>query len=257
MKGVQMNIVVAVKVVPDDQDIQVTAAGELDTSKAPQAISAYDLNAIEAAAQLAAAVGDSTVSVVTVGGSRIDDSKLKKNILARGADSLCMVADDAAADLDAHATAACIAAKIQANGGCDVVICGDGSADNYAQQVDVQLAAALGVPSVNGVVKIESNGATITAERKLEDVIEVVEVPTPCVLAVSPEVALPRIPGMKDILKAGKKPMDVGAASDLAAAAISTVEVKAPEVADRKCDVKKADEDGAIEAFAAAIKAAL
>ena len=26
-KGVQMNIVVAVKVVPDDQDIQVTAAG--------------------------------------------------------------------------------------------------------------------------------------------------------------------------------------------------------------------------------------
>ena len=77
-----MNIVVAVKVVPDDQDIQVTAAGELDMSKAHQAISAYDLNAIEAAAQLAAAAGDSTVSVVTVGGSAIDDSKLKKNILA-------------------------------------------------------------------------------------------------------------------------------------------------------------------------------
>ena len=132
-----MNIVVAVKVVPDDQDIQVTAAGELDMSKAHQAISAYDLNAIEAAAQLAAAAGDSTVSVVTVGGSAIDDSKLKKNILARGADQLFMVADDAAADLDAHATAAALAEKIQAIGACDVVICGDGSADNYAQQVDV------------------------------------------------------------------------------------------------------------------------
>ena len=250
-----MNIVVAVKVVPDDQDIQVTASGELDMSKAPKVVSAYDLNAIEAAAQLAAAVGDSTVSAVAVGGASIDDSKLKKNILARGVDQLFMVADDAAADLDAHATAACLASQIQACG-YDVVICGDGSADNYAQQVDVQLAAALGVPSVNGVVKIEANGATITAERKLEDVVEVVEVPVPCVLAVSPDVALPRIPGMKDILKAGKKPMNVTAASDVAAAAVTTVEVKAPEAAERKLVVNEAS-DEAIAEFAAALKAAL
>jgi len=167
------------------------------------------------------------------------------------------VADDAAADLDAHATAVALAEKIQGIGGFDVVFCGDGSADNYAQQVDVQLGAVLGVPSVNGVVKVEANGAAITTERKLEDVIEVVEVPTPCVLAVSPEVALPRIPGMKDILKAGKKPMDIGAAGDLAAASVKTVEVKAPEAAERKLDVKDAADDGAIEAFAAAIKAAL
>jgi len=252
-----MNIVVAVKVVPDDQDIQITASGELDTSRAPQAISTYDLNAIEAAAQLAEAVGDSTVSVVTVGGAAIDDSKLKKNILARGTDQLFMVADDAAADLDAHATAAALAAKIQSIGSVDVVLCGDGSADNYAQQVDVQLAAALGVPSVNGVMKVEANGDVITAERKLEDVVEVVEVPTPCVIAVSPDVALPRIPGMKDILKAGKKPMDIAAAGDIAAASVNTVEVKAPEAVERKLDVKDAADDGAIEAFAAALKAAL
>ena len=252
-----MNIVVAVKVVPDDQDIQVSAAGELDCSKAPQAISTYDLNAIEAAAQLAEAVGDSTVSVVTVGRAAIDDSKLKKNILARGVDHLYMVADDAAGDLDAHATAACLADQIKAIGDFDVVLCGDGSADNYAQQVDVQLAYALGVPSVNGVVKMEAAAGAVTAERRLEDVVETVEVPLPCVIAVSPDVALPRIPGMKDILKAGKKPMDVTTAGELAPAAVKVVEVKAPEAAERKLDVKDAADDGAIEAFAAAIKAAL
>ena len=251
-----MNIVVAVKVVPDDQDIQVTGAGDLDMSKAHQTISTYDLNAIEAAAQLAAAAGDSTVRAIAVGGAAIDDSKLKKNIMARGVDELYMVADDAAADLDAHATAALLAAQIQALDGCDVVVCGDGSADNYAQQVDVQLAYALGVPSVNGVVKVEANGATIVAERKLEDVVETVELPCPCVLAVSPDVAIPRIPGMKDILKAGKKPMNVAAAGEIADAAVKTVEVKAPEDVARKLDVKKADDD-AIAAFAAAIKAAL
>ena len=50
-----MNIVVCCKVVPDDQDIQVAADGTLDYSKAKPIVSAYDLNAIEAAAQLAAA----------------------------------------------------------------------------------------------------------------------------------------------------------------------------------------------------------
>ena len=48
-----MNIVVCCKVVPDDQDIQVAADGTLDYSKAKPIVSAYDLNAIEAAAQLA------------------------------------------------------------------------------------------------------------------------------------------------------------------------------------------------------------
>ena len=51
--------------------------------------------------------------------------------------------------------------------------------------------------------------------------------------------------------------MDIAAAADIAAASVETVEVKAPEAAERKLDVKDAAEDGAIEAFAAAIKAAL
>ena len=54
-KGADVKIAVAFKVVPDDQDIQVSADGTLDYSKAKNTVSAYDLNAIEAAAQLAAA----------------------------------------------------------------------------------------------------------------------------------------------------------------------------------------------------------
>ena len=42
-----MNIVAAFKVVPDDQDIQVSADRTLDYSKAKNTVSAYDLNAIE------------------------------------------------------------------------------------------------------------------------------------------------------------------------------------------------------------------
>ena len=69
-----MKIAVTVKVLPDDQDIVATADGKLDFSRAKNVISTYDLNAIEAAAQLAEAQGAELVAV-SVGPARIDDTK--------------------------------------------------------------------------------------------------------------------------------------------------------------------------------------
>ena len=249
-----MNIVVCCKVVPDDQDIQVAADGTLDYSKAKPIVSAYDLNAIEAAAQLA---DGGRVVAVTAGPADIDDSKLKKNILARGVDELYMTADDACKGLDAHAAAAALADLVAKAGEYDLILCGDGSADDYAQQVDVQLAARLGLPSVNGATKIEAGSGSVTVERTLEDVVEVVEAPLPCVVSVAPDIALPRIPGMKDILAAGKKPSSVNAASDVEAAVVDVVETKAPQQAERKMEMLDASVDGDLEKFAAALKAAM
>ena len=252
-----MNIVVCCKVVPDDQDIQVAADGTLDYSKAKPIVSAYDLNAIEAAAQLAAANEGSNVVAVTVGGADIDDSKLKKNVLARGVDELYMTADDACKGLDARATAVALAELVSKVGDFDVVLCGDGSADDYAQQVDVQLAAKLGLPVVTAATKITAKDGALEVERTLEDVVEVVEVPLPAVVSVAPDIALPRIPGMKDILAAGKKPSSVNAASDVEAAVVDVVETKAPQQAERKMEMLDASVDGDLEKFAAALKAAL
>ena len=249
-----MNIVVCCKVVPDDQDIQVAADGTLDYSKAKPIVSAYDLNAIEAAAQLA---DGGRVVAVTAGPADIDDSKLKKNVLARGVDELYMTADDACKGLDARATAVALAELVSKVGDFDVVLCGDGSADNYAQQVDVQLAAKLGLPVVTAATKITAKDGALEVERTLEDVVEVVEVPLPAVVSVAPDIALPRIPGMKDILAAGKKPSSVNAASDVAAAVVDVVETKAPQQAERKMEMLDASVDGDLEKFAAALKAAL
>ena len=127
----------------------------------------------------------------------------------------------------------------------DLVVCGDGSADNYAQQVDVQLACKLGWPVVNAATKVTCKGDVLEVERTLEDAVEVVEVALPAVVSVTPDAAEPRIPGMKDIL------------ADVVAAAIEVVDCKAPEQADRKLEVFDASEDGAIDNFVAAIKAAL
>lgn len=252
-----MNIIAAFKVVYDDQDIQVASDGTLDYSKAHRVVSAYDLNALEAAAQLGASVEGSHVLGITVGDAGIDESKLKKNVLARGIDELYMVADDACADMDASKTAAVLADMLGGMDAWDIIICGDGSADDYAQQVDVQLAAHLGVPSVNGVTKLEAGEGSVVVERTLEDVVETVEVPLPAVISVAPDVALPRIPGMKDILAAGKKPMNVSDTTSVVPSTLDTLWCRAPKQADRKLDVMEASADGALEKFAHALKAAL
>lgn len=251
-----MRIVAAFKVVPDDQDIQVSADGTLDYSRAKGIVSTYDLNALEAAARLAAENEGSTVVAMSVGPAAINDSKTKKNVLARGMEELYLAADDAYTDMDARATAEALASLVAQTQGFDVIVCGGGSADVYAQQVDVQLAAKLGVPVVNGVTKIAAQGSSLLVERTLEDVVETVEVSLPCIVSVSPDIAIPRIPGMKDILAAGKKPMQVQGADAQIEASIQTVSCLAPKQADRKREIWDASADGAVGQFADALRAA-
>ena len=106
-----MNVVACVKVVPDDQDISVSSDYTLDFTRARPSISTYDLNAVEEGVRLVEENGGS-LKVLTVGDSSIDDSKLKKNILSRGADDLLMVADDVMKDMDAHQTACALKAAL-------------------------------------------------------------------------------------------------------------------------------------------------
>lgn len=252
-----MNIVVPIKVLADDQDIVVAADRSLDDSKAHRIVSTYDLNAIEAAVQLASAHEDSKVVCVSVADAKADDSKLKKGILARGVDELVMIADDACADLDAHATAAMLARLVDGLDAADLIVCGDGSADNYAQQVDVQLADALDLPVVTAVSAVSVEGAVATCDRMLETQLQTVQVDLPAVISVVPDIALPRIPGMKDILAAGKKPMNVAGADGAYESSIEVASCLAPKQADRKREILEASADGAIEQFAAALKAAL
>lgn len=252
-----MKIIASCKILADDQDIVANPGQPLDYSKAHQVVSEFDLNAIEAAAQLAAANEGTVVAVSVAEAAAGKDSKLKKNILARGVDELFMTADDACKGLDAHATAAELAKLVAKVGEFDLVVCGDGSADLYAQQTDVQLADALGLPCVTAVSKMEMEGGKLVCERMLETQVETVEVALPAVVSVIPDIAQPRICGMKDILAAGKKPASIEAGDAVAAATVDVVEEKAPEQADRKLEIFDAANEGDVEKFAAAVKAAL
>lgn len=242
-----MNIVVCYKLTPDPEDIKYHPDRSLDLSNATWRIGAYDLVAAEAAAQLAEATGG-TLSALSIGPAELENSKARKEILARGSDDLYQVIDEQLRDIDTHLTAQVLAAAIRKRGAFDLVVCGEGSSDLYAQQVGVQLGQLLEVPTLNAICKITPEDGKVIVERALEDVIEVLEVPLPAVLSVTTDIHLPRILGMKEILGASKKPVtqwslaDVGLGEALQPALQSLAPV-APEQANRKRVVREGESE--------------
>ncbi|EFQ2114319.1 electron transfer flavoprotein FixA [Salmonella enterica] len=253
-----MKIITCYKCVPDEQDIAINNAdGTLDFSKADSKISQYDLNAIEAACQLKQQLGDAQVVAMSVGGKALTNAKGRKDVLSRGPDELIVVIDDQFEQaLPQHTAAALAAAALAAaaqKSGFDLLICGDGSSDLYAQQVGLLVGEALNIPAINGVSKILSlTDSTLTVERELEDEVETLSIPLPAVIAVSTDINTPQIPSMKAILGAAKKPVQVWSPADIglnSVPAYSAQQVAAPKQRERQRVVIEGDGEEQIAAF--------
>ena len=255
-----MKIIACYKIVPDEQSIKINGDRTLDTSAAEKVIGQYDLNAVEAGARLVESHGGELIAL-TVGGAEVENSKLRKGILSRGPSSCVVVRDDGIAGADSSRISAALAKAVAETGEYDLVLCGEGSSDLYARQVGVQLGERLGVPTVNGVVGIEyADDGFVTVSRDADGELETLRIKLPAVISVSSGINTLRIPGMKDILAAGKKPFAVRTAQELElsdAAPSTTVSVLAPEQHERACRIFKGDDADTVAAFAGAISAEL
>ncbi len=232
-----MRIIACIKAAPDDADIIVSADRTLDFSRAQTKIGSYDLNAVEAARQLADQTGGEVIGL-SLGGEALANTKLRKDVLSRGLDSLVIVPGDP--DADSYQSASALAAAIGELGPYDLVLLGAGSSDRYAQQVGNQLGALLGVPTLNHINNIAPDGGQLRVERVLDDAAQEIGVELPAVLSLTSGINTPRIAGMKDILAAGKKPVTEVAAG-MPAASSRRVSLLAPEQVDRRRVVVEGD----------------
>jgi len=254
ISGEAMKIITCYKCVPDEQDIAINNAdGSLDISKADAKISQYDLNAIEAACQLKQQSGEAQVIAMSVGGKALTNAKGRKDVLSRGPDELIVVIDDAFENALPQQTAVALAQAAKKSG-FDLIICGDGSSDLYAQQVSLLLGEMLHIPAINGVSKILSLvDNTLTGERALEDESETLSIPLPAAIAVSTDINSPQIPSMKAILGAAKKPVQVWTTADIGFTheeANSVQQIAAPGQRERQRIVIEGDGEEQIAVFA-------
>ena len=138
-----LKIIACFKWVIDEADIRAAADSKsLLLDRVGYKISDYDRNAIEEAVRLKERHGGS-VAAVTVGQPAA--RKSLKDVLSRGPDTAYFVSDPSFEDLEPSQTAAILAEVIGSQMEYDLIICGEGSSDLYAQQLGPRLAERMGI----------------------------------------------------------------------------------------------------------------
>ncbi|MBF0985093.1 MAG: putative electron transfer flavoprotein FixA [Campylobacter sp.] len=251
-----MKILVGCKVVPEEQDIAVNGEA-LELSKANPKISQFDLNALQAAVDIKEQNADANIKVLSIGGKSLENTKVRKDILSRGADELVVISNDKFENLLPCDTAEMFK-QTASNLGFDLIICGDGSGDLFAGQTGLRVGALLDIPAINCVNKIVSvDGTKIVVQRELENEIEELEIVLPALICVSTDINTPAIPGMKAILAAAKKLVNAMDLNFDPSGVVELKEVKAPKKKDRLKVIVEGDGDDKIAEFAANFKKAL
>lgn len=206
-----MNIVACVKRVPTTEaEVKVAAGGQaLETAGLAYMVSFYDEIALEQAVKTKEALGAGEVTVLTIGPA--DGTKELRECLAKGGDKALVLSDDAWTQRDARSTAKALAAQL-AELKADVVFMGRVATDRDNAAVGPMTATYLGWACVTEVVGLELSGQSGKARVETEHGVETVEFDLPAVITCNKGLNEPRYAGLKGIMAAKKKPLDVAPA---------------------------------------------
>jgi electron transfer flavoprotein beta subunit len=209
-----MKILVCLKQVPH-QDARLDIADDgawIKEDGIKFEINSYDTYALEEALRIKDA-GEAEVAVVSIGPDRV--TQALRTALGMGADRAIHV-KDAEIDGSDQLGLAKVLAAVAKEESPDLVLMGLMADDDNAAAVGPMLAELMGVPSASSVMAAELSEGKVRCERELEGgALEVVELPTPCLLAVQTGINQVRYASLKGIMAAKKKPIDVKTAGDL------------------------------------------
>lgn len=199
-----MKILVCITHVPDTTS-KITFTEEntkLNKSGLQFVIGPYDDYALARAVELKEAHGGS-VTVLNVGTAETEPTIRKA--LAIGADDAIRVN---AEPTDAFFVATQIA-EIVKQENYDLVLMGRESSDYNGGQVHGMVGEMTGIPSLSPVMKLDIEGSTAKMEREIEGGKEGLEANLPLVLGCQEPIADWKIPNMRGIMSARRKPLKV------------------------------------------------
>ena len=214
-----MNIVCCVKQVPDPETparafkVDEAAKQVVPAPGNPPVISQFDQIAVEAALRIRDALGEGTITILSLGPDSARDAI--KVGLAMGADEAVHLNDPALFEGDGYSTGLALSKAIEKIGNVDLILTGRQATDWDFGVTGLTIAELLGIPSISITKRVTASGGKIQAERVLADSYETVEVPTPCVVSVSNELGEPRYPKLPQIMQAARKQVTVWMAADL------------------------------------------
>lgn len=201
-----MKIAVCIRRVPDtEMRFSIAADGKsVDPAGLKFDLSDFDGYALEVALQLNEKHGGGETVAVSVGPDATQETIRKA--LSIGADRGIHLAADPV-PFDSFAIASALAAELK-DQGYDLVLFGRVATDTGNGAVGPMTAELLELPCVTSVSHLEIADGKGTARRELEGATETVTFPLPAVLTIDEGIARPRLPSLKGIMAAKKKPVE-------------------------------------------------
>lgn len=213
-----LNIIVLAKQVPDTRNVGKDAMkedGTINRAALPAIFNPEDLNALEQALRLKDANPGTTVTILTMGLPRA--SEVIREAIFRGADNGIVLTDRALGGADTLATSYSLAQAVKKFGNYDIILGGRQAIDGDTAQVGPQIAEKLGLPQVTYAEEIlDLSNGTVTVKRRLENGVETVKAPLPCVVTVNGSAAECRPRNAKRLMqyKRAVSPTEKNALSD-------------------------------------------
>lgn len=201
-----MKIIVLAKQVPDTHNVgpeAMTPEGTINRNALPMVFNPEDLNALEQALRIKEQNG-AYVMMLTMGLPKAVDI-LKEGVF-HGADDGVLLTDRALGGADTLATSYTLAQAIKKIGEYDLILCGRQAIDGDTAQVGPQVAEKLGLPQVTyieEILKIEDR--KVVVRRHIDNGVEIVECPLPCVLTVNGSAAPCRSRNVKRMMAYKRK----------------------------------------------------
>lgn len=186
-----LNIIVLAKQVPDTRNVGKDAMkedGTINRAALPAIFNPEDLNALEQALRIKDANPGSTVTVLTMGLPRA--AEVIREAIFRGADTGIVLTDRALGGADTLATSYSLAQAIRKFGNYDIILGGRQAIDGDTAQVGPQIAEKLNIPQVTYAEEIvDLKDGHVTVKRRLENGVETVKSPLPCLVTVGGSAA--------------------------------------------------------------------
>ena len=190
-----MNIFVCIKQVPSTNKVEVDEkTGVLKRDGVASKMNPYDLYALETALRLKEKHGGK-ITVGTMGPPQAQ--AVVREAYMMGADEGYVFSDRRLGGADVLATSYTLSQAIRSVGDFDLILCGRQTTDGDTAQVGPAIAEHLGIPHAAWVGRLEAAGDGVDAEQHLQDVIETVHMPFPCLVTVEQDICMPRLPSLK------------------------------------------------------------
>ena len=265
-----LTIISLIKQVPLPSEMRMGEDGLMDRTKAKSIINIDCQFGLEAGLQLRKQHPDAKLIVCSMGPKSFEGS-LRKAI-SLGYDEAYLLSDRKLGGSDTYATGLAISTMLKHQGFTKdskdpfIILAGRQTSDGDTAHVPSQVAENIGIPQATFVETVKTDGAgKVIAKRIIEGGYQMLKLPLPCVISLTPTGIPPRKPSLSGAIKARKLEIktfgidDIGLGTEkIGIDGSPTIVVKVVNIISERPPVKMAeghDEASLVDSLIANLKA--